>query len=480
MSSRATMHKVLVKISRLPSSHSGQTRRTPIAPELRIVRGETIAIFALLCVQFVPSIGPALSMGALTLWALQSSKAAMQALSLGVLLIFLNRSIFPVTADVQTLKWFLLAVSALKVYRSVSRPKKPAHWLPALTLFMLVCTIITIFSSSNVLISAFKLGSFGFAVYAVLLGLRDRTVPSAYWLDWFYTLHVVVVTASIPFLFTSAGHSINSALFQGILNHSQALGIYLAPTAMLLSSSIFVNRVRLFPAFVVAVTWYLIYASGCRTAVFAVSLSVMITALSALFRGDLAHIVKRTKAMQCGIVVAFCIPLVLIPFGDRVVQSVLHFSAKSSAVGESIDFESATDTATNSRASQIAKARAAFTEHPFTGVGFGLGSEDLMGGIKTSNTFGLPVSAPTEAGFIHVAAPMQIGVFGTACFLILLVALFRPILRFASIPVILFAVTAFSVNFGEMIIFSVGGLGLHMWMVIACAYEHSVRRQSGE
>ena len=56
---------------------------------------------------------------------------------------------------------------------------------------------------------------------------------------WFTTVQAVVIASSLPLILSSAGYFTNGVGFQGILNHPQAFGVYLAPVTALLVADTF-------------------------------------------------------------------------------------------------------------------------------------------------------------------------------------------------------------------------------------------------
>jgi len=327
-------------------------------------------------------------------------------------------------------------------------------------------------------VSGFKLGSFVVVASAVLLGFRDRSTPPAYWLHWFYTIHAVVVVLSLPLLATSLGYNGRDNLFQGILGQSQALGIYLMPTAVLVTAWVLLSRngPQRVAAICMVLTWYLLYASGCRTAFLAAAIGISVVAVVTFSRRQSYRVRQRSRLIQACFIFACCLAILGIQGKDALLGRIYSFALKQQTEGASIDSETI-GRISHSRIGQREGMIAAIQERPVMGIGFGLGPQTLSGETVREGFWELPVSAPVEAGFLDLAVPMQIGVVGSVCFVLLMIALSSPVVRFGAIPILMMFVTAFSVNFGEMIFFSVGGLGTHMWMLFACAYEFTVRNR---
>ncbi len=62
-------------------------------------------------------------------------------------------------------------------------------------------------------------------------------------------------------------------------------------------------------------------------------------------------------------------------------------------------------------------------------------------------------------------------------FLLFLCYFARPIIRAAPLPLLALCFCAFLVNFGEYIFFSIGGLGMTIWLYFAVTHRSSVERE---
>jgi hypothetical protein len=115
------------------------------------------------------------------------------------------------------------------------------------------------------------------------------------------------------------------------------------------------------------------------------------------------------------------------------------------------------------------------SECPLTGVGFGLASLGIEQVVLVDESTGLPVSAPVEQGFFPLAVLAQVGVIGAIPLVWLLVVVFRPVVRHASAPLMVFCWVWFFATFGEMVFFSIGSLGMQMWLVFGLCHEYAAR-----
>jgi hypothetical protein len=104
-----------------------------------------------------------------------------------------------------------------------------------------------------------------------------------------------------------------------------------------------------------------------------------------------------------------------------------------------------------------------------TGVGFGLAPAGVEQETQQDELTGLPIGASSEQGFLPLAVLAQVGIIGAVPLTLFLCVLGIPVVKHGEPAVVAMFFTALFVNFGEMIFFSTGGLGLHMWLLIgAC------------
>jgi hypothetical protein len=109
-----------------------------------------------------------------------------------------------------------------------------------------------------------------------------------------------------------------------------------------------------------------------------------------------------------------------------------------------------------------------FWDHPLTGIGFGAPSDPARFANQLERgPYGIPLSASVEKGFMPTAVLEETGIIGAALTILLLLALFVPILRHPDPTLFWVATTCLLVNFGEMVFFSIGGMGFFFWFVMA-------------
>ena len=454
------------------------TQTPPAALPLRFLWREALVLVLVLAAQHGPSAVGALTLLLLVGWALRNNRAAMQALTISVLLAYLNPALTAPHSMTSALKWLLLfAVCAISVARTYRLSRVP-RWLIALALFAVVVGILALVTSAQAGLSLFKLASFTVGVIAALTVFHGASQSPGYARDWLYTVAAVVLVVSLPMLAFSAGYLPGTHMFRGMLVHSQAYGIYLAPMVMFLLARVLTGESTAVSELLVLAGGVLtVVMTGSRTSVLAALGAALIIGLLLVVRTDLRRVFARGRALAVLAVLAAGGLLLLVTAHETVQrQSMRFFLAKNrTSAQETLTPEEAF---TSSRGGLIDQSLSDFRQQPLAGVGFGMASAGVVVMVSRDPYLGLPISAPVEQGFLPTATIGQIGIIGTALLLIFLGGVFGPIIRSAPLPILALCLTAFLVNFGEMIIYSTGGMGLQMWLLLGCCLEES-RRQRG-
>ena len=128
-----------------------------------------------------------------------------------------------------------------------------------------------------------------------------------------------------------------------------------------------------------------------------------------------------------------------------------------------------------SRGEQVLALMDSIAEHPLAGIGFGLAPEGAAQVVQRDLVWGLPVSAPTEQGFLPLGVLTQIGIIGAVVLGFFLLKLAAPVVRSAPAPVLVMFSTALLLNLGEMMFFATGDLGLQMWLIFGLCHEYAAR-----
>lgn len=440
----------------------------PDSPVIMAPAAAALVAGLLLCVRYPGATQYA--MAGLVLWALCGSRQTIQAISLSLLITFLNPEVVPPEPSVALLKWLIFGIAALRLISVGLWRHAARQWAAPLICLAAVALASALGKGALTALSILKLAVFLTGVSAFFTSLAGSKKSCRYWVDWFFTLHCVILLVSAPLLAIPAGRARNGTGFQGIFGHPQSLGVYLAFfTAFVTASWLSANKLRLFTLATIPVGWTFIVLSGCRTAVFALLLAIAATAITAITvrrdlisEGPLRQMKRRLVPLGCLIAVMAGV------LGGRAADAVTSFTAKGTGVDESP--AGLQEAYAISRGALIENSMETFRQHPWIGGGFGLAAGRVTQNIDDDNSYGIPTSAPVEDGFLISAILGQMGILGLLSAGVIVVCIGARVLMRGSIPVIVLLFTALFINCGEMVFFSVGGLGSQMWMIIALCF----------
>jgi hypothetical protein len=98
---------------------------------------------------------------------------------------------------------------------------------PSLLVFSILVALTSVLSNFPGL-SLSKLVGFLVGVFVILMLFQSKDVAPPWLNQWIISLGVAVALVSLPLIFMPLGYVRNGRGFQGILNHPQALGVFLA------------------------------------------------------------------------------------------------------------------------------------------------------------------------------------------------------------------------------------------------------------
>lgn len=448
--------------SSLEANMTPEAERALPFVSVKYVLGFTI-FFVLLAVGRGPATTGA--MIGLCIWAVFGPSQAIRALSLGITIKYLNSAVFAYTGLEGTLAWALLFISAIRVLPFVVQ--RVSVVLP-IFVFSIPVAMLSLTTSEWPEISIMKLIAFTFGALTALtaFGALKETERDLI-RRWFFSLFISIIVLSLPTLFFPAiAHArAAEAGFQGILNHPQAFGIFLAPvSAWLLTGVLFrPKKIQKVQLAVVIGLFMLILLSGARTALVTVLLSVTATFMVVVFIKNKERIMARpSRAVAIGAGILGCLLIVAL-ISTSVEKSLTGFvfkgESKSDDVGEAFH-------ASRGKGAEIQWKN--FMTKPLTGHGLGI----YPGEMRRDNVvefMGIPISAPVEKGFLPTAILEETGIIGTVSFLILLFVLARRAIKASDIRWCSFFFACIFINIGEVVIFSVGGIGFFFWLLIGLA-----------
>jgi len=331
-------------------------------------------------------------------------------------------------------------------------------------------------ASDFVAVSLLKVTTFAVGTISVLAGLHRTRHLMGYWLDWFYTMGVFILVASIPFYFTAAGYAKNDVGFQGIMNHPQTLGPVLAPiTAFLTGMYVFYpGRNRNMIGIIALLGWIMMYTTLSRTSIFALVLGLaVVVAIGFTLRGAQWGSKLGQALSKPAVIIGLFVMLAVAGSQSRAIQQTISdFVFKDDSAG------SVAQVLQQSRGSLQQKSMANFRESPLLGIGFGTPSDpERFERQLEYGPMGIPVSASVEKGFMPTAVLEETGIVGAVLVLLLLGYLIGPVIWYGNLVAGWMLLAALFVNFGEMIFFTMGGNGLYLWIVFGICYQWALEER---
>ena len=410
--------------------------------------------------------------GGIALHSLRSPRRSVEALGMLALLLVLGKT------DATLGRWVVLAAAG---GRMLWDGAFAGRGLPRLGLLLLgfyaVLLPLSVASSTFPLVSSLKLTTFTLGGMVTLVGFYRTRHLTDYWLSWLVTLGVFLLLASLPLYVLPGGYATNGVGFQGLLTHPQTFGpIVAALTALLAGLYFFRQRTSWLLLLCVGLGVGGMYLSLSRTSLLAFGLAGALTATLGLslkpasWGVDLRRTLAQGPVLLGGLAV-----LALGAMQWTSLQSDLHaFLAKGSGEASLVQaFEA-------SRGDLMDVSLANFQRHPLTGIGFGAPSDPAQFAQELQRgPYGLPLSASVEKGFMPTAVLEETGLLGALLTLVLIAALVRPTLSHPDPTLFWGMATALCVNFGEMVFFSVGGMGLFLWFVMAFCHVAALRKGRG-
>lgn len=435
---------------------------------VKLLRSDFLFILVLIWVQIFGNIVTNSTYIFLIFYALLSSERAIKALTMGVILCFLNPGLFSGSEYSYFLRWVLLFSAACSVYLSqIALSWAVPKYLFYLFIFSVASTIFSLLNSYTIFVSLAKIIVFFIGFSTVLLGFKQTTNSS--WRSWYFTFFSAVLISSIPLLCVPEGYVRNLKGFQGILNHPQAYGVYMVVPTIWLTGIWLVNKkVSSIMKIIILGGWITIFATRSRAAILAAVLGILFTAVIAFFRrpswnNNLLMIIRKPVF----IAMIFLVIIVTMFPGNIVKETIGNFIYKNlGSIYENIY---------KSRGFLIERSWKNFKEHPLIGIGFGVASDKEKFIVKESKNINIPLEAPTEKGFLPTALLEEVGIIGTFLFLIFFIELAKPIIKYGDLPSAWLFWTAFFVSFGEMVFFSPGGLGMHIWLCFGLAINYTLK-----
>lgn len=289
--------------------------------------------------------------------------------------------------------------------------------------------------------------------------------------NWIFGGSLIILFASWPLFFSSIGFLRNGRGFQGVLNHPQTFGVFLAFLTTYISAKILTSQkpgLMLIGAWILAIA--ALAASQARTGSVGFVGGISIACAILMF--------TRRKWMLLGLRSARVTTLLFVAIAVLLLTSQYWIPSVRSYLFKGYDIQSLLDIYSASRGTLTQQAVDNFLERPFTGIGFGIDIERAMI-ITRDPFFGLPISAPIEKGNAFAAALEEVGMVVSAAIFAWLLYLLLRVSRGGLVALAVFF-CALLINIGEALFFSPGGNGLLVLLLVGWSVYQSSQSKRGD
>ena len=399
----------------------------------------------------------------IAVYALLGERQLIQSLLLSFIFTMINPTIAPSVEYQSLLRYLVIYFSFLSIFLRRSFFK-----LNGLLFFTIILGFLIIIHSSFFSqfadVSIFKVISWTVVMITLLKawsGLNE--LDHKQMLNWIQKVLVFILVLSIPTIFIpEVGYARNKGFFQGVLSHPQVFGIVVAILVILIFAKIIEKRKpELNLIFVLFFSLIFLYLSGSRTAglalILTISLNIIVYLIYGLFKNkNFLFTIKSKRAFF----IYFLSIIILLLFYENFSILVSSFLQKGTVNTKSIFtiyFES--------RGVLFEPMLNNIDKNFFTGIGFGIGSNITEFYIQRDPFFNLPISAPIEKGLLPLMIFEELGIFGFILFFVWFCILISKAFK-KSLQASFFLIFIILVNLGEAILFSPGGLGLLMLILL--------------
>lgn len=436
-----------------------------------------VLLLVALCLRIVSAPTANLSYFLVALVALFSRSLAIQALVMSWVFSMINPGLAPEASSGAIGRYAILLAAAFSVLiRSSIVQVRP---LTACTLLLGLFLVFHSIVFSPVLdVSMLKAISWSLAMATIVsawfgldAGERERLSSLLFW------GLVSLLLLSLPLLMLPAiGYLRNGTGFQGVLNHPQAFGPTMAILGVWAGSRIFAHSRPPWSLLSIFIGCFvMIVLSEARTAGLAMVLGLggALFITPALAGRAISSVLPGVRSKRfVGFLVL--IGILALASGPLIAEKVVGYIFSKSGRQESTSILDAYET---SRGGLIEKMASNISARPLEGIGFGMASIPSELVVVRDPVFGLPVSAAVEKGVLPLAIVEEIGVVGFGVVLLWVLALLRMSARAGVAPVAV-CLTALFLNMGEATLFSPGGLGLLMLIMLGWAASSSLEGEA--
>lgn len=395
-------------------------------------------------------------------YALLGKQQAIQALALLFLFTMISSGIAPDVELVSLIRYIVIISAFLSIFLRISFLKY--HFIALCTLGFAVFVLIhSLFFSKFADLSILKIVSWTIIVITLLKAWGElNELEHERMKKWIISFFLFISLSSLPFLLIpEIGYKNNQSGFQGVLNNPQAFGILIALVAAIFFGHFFEkNKFSWSLVSILFVLCLLIFFSKARTASLSLFLGLPISLLfffilSFLRKKSLLLIFRRKSFFFILFLMLFLL------FIFEIIEPINNFLYGKNTSNINNLFESYKE----SRGILFQPMIENINKNFITGIGFGIASDPLSMNIQRDPFLNLPIGAPVEKGTIYIAILEELGIFGFILFIIWVFILFYKA-AISSLGSMIIMVTILLINIGEAVLFSIGGMGLPVLILL--------------
>ena len=345
-----------------------------------------------------------------------------------------------VTGIVQIEKWALIFLLSFYIVVNAGMHKSIRFSMFGRTLLLFAFFLIlsSFFVSDYPVISIFKVISYAIPFYAISLGVRI-TNEQCRWIHYLKQLLLPIVCICVLTIPFQERFNIINGTFQGVLNHPNMAGIFLAifVGCFLFDKEEQEKDGKKPPAWfyiVLLLCFYMLYASASRTGMFSALLCV------AIYWYGLP---TREKTRGTGLLIILFVVLVA-------VYLIINPSSGLISAARSFAFKRSENGLLDSRQLQIEDSKFKLSIHPLTGSGFGV---PYNYGVQN---WKFAMQMPYESGNLYYTLLGDTGYIGITLFTLNMLSIVwnsdRKKLVLFALPLI--------ISLGEMAFFSTNNIAI--------------------
>lgn len=404
-------------------------------------------------------------------YALRGPVQAIQALALSWLFSMLSPGVAPLASLGTVGRYAVIAAAAAAVLlrRPQVKHRSDSRTLIAMTLGLgLFFVGHAVLLSSQIDVSVLKAVTWTVAM-VTLIAAWSGLPPTGreHLANQLYAGLVGLLLISLPLLLTAVGYLRNGSGFQGMLGNPQVFGQTMAVLGAWTSSRLLGEPAPGWMTIgLAAVCLWLIVLSQSRTAGLAMVLSIGIAVVLQYLRSPHLALQRmpglRSHRLQSVAFFAVIASLIAAPW---VAATLSDFIGKGRTEQQA---NTLLDAYQDSRGNLMDMMWVNIEAKPFEGIGFGIGSDGGAMVVEHEPMFGLPVGASVEKGVMPLAVLEEVGVFGFALTTAWLWMLMSRSAARGVVPLTL-SLTALLLNLAEATLFSPGGFGLLLLVLLGWA-----------